>query len=276
MPKDVEALTGGDATDFSAVIIAIVNAAAAGVRTGNGNTAAGASALPDIVGAADNAAFGDHALAANTIGSLNVAIGMKTDGGGPLSHNTTGSSNVAIGADALATNVDGNSNVAMGANALLDNVSGTDNVAIGDNTLTHTTVSDLVGVGGGALNHNTTGTLNTAIGTDALTTITTEDSNTAVGFQADINSAGIVNAIAIGKSTKVLASNTAQIGDSGVLCGRFGGATVVGSLPSASTVGAGARAFVTDATATTFLSTVVGGGSNKVPVVSDGANWKIG
>ena len=49
----------------------------------------------------------------------------------------------------------------------------------------------------------------------------------------------------------------------------------VSSLPSAATAGAGARAFVTDATATTFLSTVAGSGSNKVPVVSDGTNWKI-
>jgi len=54
------------------------------------------------------------------------------------------------------------------------------------------------------------------------------------------------------------------------------GATTVASLPAAATAGAGARAFVTDATATTFLSTVAGGGANKVPVVSDGANWLIG
>lgn len=52
--------------------------------------------------------------------------------------------------------------------------------------------------------------------------------------------------------------------------------TVVASLPAAATVGAGARHFVTDATATTFLSIVAGGGANKVPVVSDGANWLIG
>jgi hypothetical protein len=50
----------------------------------------------------------------------------------------------------------------------------------------------------------------------------------------------------------------------------------VANLASASTAGAGARAFVTDATATTFLSTVAGGGANKVPVVSDGTNWLIG
>lgn len=53
-------------------------------------------------------------------------------------------------------------------------------------------------------------------------------------------------------------------------------ATTVASLVAASTAGAGARGFVTDATATTFLSTVAGGGSNKVPVVSDGTNWLIG
>jgi hypothetical protein len=52
--------------------------------------------------------------------------------------------------------------------------------------------------------------------------------------------------------------------------------TTVASLPSASTAGSGARAFVTDASATTFLSTVTGGGANKVPVVSDGSVWLIG
>lgn len=50
----------------------------------------------------------------------------------------------------------------------------------------------------------------------------------------------------------------------------------VANLASAATAGAGARAFVTDATATTFLSVVAGGGANKVPVVSDGTNWLIG
>lgn len=52
-------------------------------------------------------------------------------------------------------------------------------------------------------------------------------------------------------------------------------AMTVASLPSAATVGAGSRSFVTDATATTFLSVVAGGGANAVPVVSDGTNWLI-
>lgn len=54
------------------------------------------------------------------------------------------------------------------------------------------------------------------------------------------------------------------------------GSQTVAQLPAANSAGAGARAFVTDATATTFLSTVAGGGANAVPVVSNGTNWLIG
>ena len=48
----------------------------------------------------------------------------------------------------------------------------------------------------------------------------------------------------------------------------------VATLPAATT--AGRRCFVSDATATTFCSVVAGGGSNFVPVFSDGTDWRIG
>ena len=50
----------------------------------------------------------------------------------------------------------------------------------------------------------------------------------------------------------------------------------VATLPSAATAGVGSRAFVTDSSVSTFGSTVAGGGSTKVPVYSDGTNWKVG
>jgi hypothetical protein len=50
----------------------------------------------------------------------------------------------------------------------------------------------------------------------------------------------------------------------------------VANLPSAVTSGVGARAFVTDSSVSTFGTTVAGGGSIKVPVYSDGTNWKVG
>ena len=50
----------------------------------------------------------------------------------------------------------------------------------------------------------------------------------------------------------------------------------VSELPSAATAGVGARSFVTNASSPTFGATVVGGGTVKVPVYSDGTNWKVG
>ena len=66
-----------------------------------------------------------------------------------------------------------------------------------------------------------------------------------------------------------------------VSAGTLYGATSIGqdlvtvaSLGSAAN--AGVRKFVSDANATTFASIVAGGGSNSVPVYSDGTNWRIG
>jgi len=50
----------------------------------------------------------------------------------------------------------------------------------------------------------------------------------------------------------------------------------IADLPSAETAGVGSRAFVTDSSVSTFGTTVAGGGSTKVPVYSDGTNWKVG
>lgn len=50
----------------------------------------------------------------------------------------------------------------------------------------------------------------------------------------------------------------------------------VANLPSAAASGAGARAFVTDANGNNFHTVVASGGSNLVPVYSDGTQWRIG
>jgi len=53
-------------------------------------------------------------------------------------------------------------------------------------------------------------------------------------------------------------------------------AVAVSALPAAATAGNGARATVSDATATTFHAVVVGGGANMVPVFVDNGVWRIG
>ena len=47
-------------------------------------------------------------------------------------------------------------------------------------------------------------------------------------------------------------------------------------IPSASAAGQGARHFVADANTNTFGAVVSGGGSNKVPIYSDGTDWRVG
>ena len=54
------------------------------------------------------------------------------------------------------------------------------------------------------------------------------------------------------------------------------GSFVTGTIPAAAGVGAGARAFVTDADSVTFGNLYTGGSGNAVPVYSNGTNWYIG
>ena len=50
----------------------------------------------------------------------------------------------------------------------------------------------------------------------------------------------------------------------------------VANLPAPAVVGAGIRTFVSDSSVTTFNATVTAGGTNTVPVFSNGTNWKVG
>jgi hypothetical protein len=114
-------------------------------------------------------------------------------------------------------------------------------------------------------------------------TITTTDSN--VDLVLDANSEGAVSFGSIKiKRNNILGVNSNEdivIDPSGT-----GGVVVVGTIktqvyitstiPLASAAGVGARAFVTDANATTFGTAYVGGSTNKVPVWSDGSAWYIG
>ena len=54
------------------------------------------------------------------------------------------------------------------------------------------------------------------------------------------------------------------------------GSFVTGNIPAAATVGAGSRAFVTDANSLTFGNLYIGAASNAMPVWSDGTSWYIG
>lgn len=102
-------------------------------------------------------------------------------------------------------------------------------------------------------------------------------SYTVIGFSNSATSADGGN-VDIGFARKAAGVVEVNNGTAGVYTGTAYGAgsQTFAQLPSAVTAGAGARSFITDATATTFLSVAAGGGANAVPVVSNGANWLIG
>jgi hypothetical protein len=219
--------------------------------------------------------------------ATNVAVGNTA-----LDSNTTGTNNTAVGYDAMTATTDGIQNSAFGAGALDANTGGDYNTALGYNALTTATTANYnTGVGYRALNAVATGSNNTALGSDALL-LATGGNNTAVGYQAGNSITTGSNNTVIGHdadASSATVSNEVTIGNSSVTSFRVPGLSLtfsvkyfnqgtftVATLPTAATAGAGARAFVTDANATTFASIVAAGGANGVPVYSDGTNWRIG
>jgi len=219
--------------------------------------------------------------------ATNVAVGNTA-----LDSNTTGTNNTATGYDALTANTDGIQNTAVGASALDANTGGDYNTAVGYSALTTATTANYnTAVGYRALNATLTGAGNTGLGSDALllatganntaigyqagNALTTGSNNTVIGFDADVSSATVSNEVTLGNSSVTSFRIPGLTLTFSVKYFNHGTLTV-GTLPAAATAGAGARAFVTDANATTFASIVAAGGANGVPVYSDGTNWRIG
>ena len=109
--------------------------------------------------------------------------------------------------------------------------------------------------------------------------------NTGLVQSPPPSSNSVYNEIVIGSNSITglvgLGSNTTVIGNTGTALTQTYGVTkstnyTVATLPSASTSGVGARAFVTDALAPVFGSAVAGSGAVPVPVYSTGSAWNVG
>jgi Chaperone of endosialidase/Collagen triple helix repeat (20 copies) len=155
------------------------------ISFGEGNTSAGAGALPTTSQGGGLTAFGAGTLATNDTGGNNTAVGANA-----LSGNTTGNGNTATGAGALVRS-NGDGNTADGDGALLNNTSGGSNSALGLNAL----------LGNDRGNNNTEGSGNTATGVNALQNNIVGNNNTAIGIGALQNVTAGSNNIAIGNSS---------------------------------------------------------------------------
>jgi hypothetical protein len=237
--------------------------------TANYNTGAGYRALNAATTGAGNTALGSDALLLVSTGADNVAVGYAALDA------YTGSDAVAVGRSALGANTSGTGNTAVGKDAALLVVTGAYNVAIGWTALDAATTSNNTAVGASALGALTSGANNTAIGFQAGDSLTTGSNNTVIGYDADVSAVGVSNEITMGNASVTSFRIPGLTLTFSVKYFNHGTLTVA-TLPAAATAGAGARAFVTDANATTFASIVAAGGANGVPVYSDGTNWRIG
>jgi len=175
-----------------------------------------------------------------------------------LDANTGGDYNTAVGYDAVSAVTTANYNTGLGYRALNATVSGSGNTAVGADALLLTT-----------------GTNNVAVGTAAGNSLTSGSNNTMLGYDADVSSATVSNEVTIGNSS-VTSLRMPGLTLTAGLKWINNGTQTVAALVAAGTAGAGARAVVTDANATTFHAIVAGGGADVVPVFSDGTNWRIG
>jgi hypothetical protein len=221
-------------------------------------------------GVATNIAVGDTALDTNTTGANNTAVGYNA-----LTANTDGVQNTALGSQALDANTGGDYNTAVGYDALSAVSTSNYSTGLGYRAINAaTTNGGNTGVGADAL-LLATGSNNTAVGYAAGNSLTTGSNNTVIGYDADASSATVSNEVTIGNSSVTLMRAPGLTMTVGLKWINNGTQTVA-ALVAAATAGAGARAVVTDANATTFHSIVAGGGANVVPVFSDGTNWRIG
>jgi hypothetical protein len=187
---------------------------------------------------------------ANTLsitGAVAITGNLSVSGNSTLSGNILGDriQNGTTSIDIQTAN--GNANITVG---------GTSNVAVFATTGVY--ITGLLSATG-IVTANNLAAVNlviNSIASDDSSFITVED---GVNVNGEISATGNITGV------NVL---TAGVGKTGVF--------VTGTIPVAAGVGAGARAFVTDADSITFGNLYVGGSGNAVPVYSNGTSWYVG
>jgi hypothetical protein len=268
--------------------------ALAALTTGTGNLAIGHGALPSLVDGINNTAIGWDSQLFNVSGTNNTSLGEDA------LKNVLGDNNTGLGYTAGYSITTGDLNLAAGPTALYNVTTGNYNIGLGygagQKLGTSSAYNTIVGVGsfqGGSIaaysqntivgawaGYSATGSRNVFLGFCAGLYNTASDifcvGNRDLGSEAnDIAKSllyGVMASTVAGQSLRINASVTTP------LYTKCEG-KAVSALTAASTAGAGARDFVTDASTTLTLgigTTVTGGGSNKVPVYSDGTNWLYG
>ena len=159
----------------------------------------------------ESVAIGQGAMGVSNVnGKRNTAIGY----GSLRSYIGTSWDNItSVGYNNLPSLTTGGGNTSVGAESFLALTTGSQNTSVGNQSLI-----------------NTNGSENVGIGKRAGQTITTGNRNTIIGTNADVATAALNNATAIGYGSSVSASNTIQLGNTSVTDVKTSGTITAGSI----------------------------------------------
>ena len=226
-----------------------------------------------------NSSQGEYSVAIGPNAGFENQLSNAVSIGSSAGASSQGINSVAVGVSA-AYNTQGNNAVAIG-NSAAYLLQGLNSVAIGDSAGIFYLGNNSIAIGANAGNNlqgnnsivfNATGSnlRNTTANTFTVAPIRNDVANIAEIVFYNTTSKEITYGNIVSVAGNVTGGNISTAGL--VKTGSF----VTGTIPAASGVGAGARAFVTDADSITFGNLYVGGAANAMPVWSNGTNWYIG
>jgi hypothetical protein len=200
------------------------------------------------------------------------ANGTAWSSGGGTTYTSTGAGNVTIVGSAINLTASGPGATTVGSSTAIPVVT-TDAYGRVSTMTTAAVVAPAGTLSGSTLNATVTASSLTSVGTLVSLAVTGNVSAANVAVTNTVTAANIVTTGTYGNITgaNVISANTVTV----TTCVRTQPVTF-SALPSASGVGAGARAFITDGNTSTFGSQVSGSGANAVPVYSNGTNWYVG
>ena len=128
----------------------------------------------------------------------------------------------------------GSGNTSIGAESMMALTTGTENTSIGNQSLI-----------------NATGNNNVGVGKRAGETMTTGSQNTIIGTNADVSTANLTNATALGYGAIVTADNTVQLGSTSVTNVKTSGTLTAGSITYPNVSGTIGQVLTIDGSGTT-------------------------
>lgn len=185
----------------------------------------------------ESVAIGPGAMGASNVnGKRNTAVGAFA----LANYNGTYWDNItSIGYRNMPSLTTGSGNTSVGAESMLNLLTGAQNTSIGNQSLI-----------------NVTGNNNVGVGKRSGQTITSGGQNTIIGTDADVSSATLSNASALGYGAQVTASNSIQLGNSSVTNVKTSGTITAGAVTYPNTNGTPGQVLTANANGTSSWQSI--------------------